>query len=258
MRFLHGAALTMTLLLVAAASPAQSLGDAAAKEKARRKTVAKPTKVITDDDLRTGGGVVSNPGTETAAEGTTPGTPAAGGAAAPAKKEKSADEVKAEAQAAWQKQVDVTNKQVAQYQADASQIQLALNDTSGGVYTARRATLQTQLDDTNKRLAEAQAEAGEPHRRRPPQRLPLGPPAVPARSTPKEQGAVGVQLHAPGPRDRVEGEAAPARGRVTVRVSRPDSVTRVTPRGTGPGRSHGLDAHDRPAIRKVLAPRASA
>ena len=154
MRLLYGAALTAAFLLVAAASPAQSLGDAAAKEKARRKTVAKPTKVITDDDLRSGGGV-SSPGTESTE--TTPGASPEGGAAAtPGKKEKSADDQKAEAQAAWRKNLDAANKQVAQFQADAGQIQAALNDTSGGVYTARRATLQTQLDTTNKRLAEAQ------------------------------------------------------------------------------------------------------
>ncbi len=157
MRLLYGAALTAALLLVAAASPAQSLGDAAAKEKARRKTVTKPTKVITDEDLRTGGGVVSNPGTEAATEGTTPGTPAEGGAAAaPGKKEKTADELQAEAQGEWRKKLDAANQEVAQTQSLVNDMQLALNDTSGGVYTPRRAGLQAQLDEAQKKLAAAQ------------------------------------------------------------------------------------------------------
>lgn len=155
MRFLYGAALTAVFVLVAAASPAQSLGDASAKEKARRKTVTKPTKVITDDDLRTGVGVVSNPGTDGGTEGTTPGAPAEGGAAAPAKKGKSEDELKAEAQAEWRKRLDAANQEAAQARDLVNQIQGALNDTSGGVYTPRRAGLQTQLDDAKKRQADA-------------------------------------------------------------------------------------------------------
>jgi hypothetical protein len=156
MRLLNGAALTAALLLVAVASPAQSLGDAAAKEKARRKTVAKPGKVITDDDLRTGGGTVSNPGTDAATPTASPSPGAEG--ANPAKKEekkKTEDELKAEAQADWRKRLDAANQEAATARERVNQIQLALNDTSGGVFTPRRAALQTQFDEAQKASAAA-------------------------------------------------------------------------------------------------------
>ncbi len=153
MRLPYGAALTAAFLLVAAASPAQSLSDAAAKEKARRKTVP-PTKVITDDDLRTGGGTVSSPGTETGTPAPSP-SPGEGGAAS-AKKPKSEDEQKAEAQADWRKRLDAANKEAAAARDLVNQIQSALNDTSGGVFTPRRAGLQTQLEDAQKQQTAAE------------------------------------------------------------------------------------------------------
>jgi hypothetical protein len=158
MRLLNGAALTAALLLVAAASPAQSLGDAAAKEKARRKTVPKAGKVITDDDLRTGGGTVSNPGTDPAEPTASPSPGAEGATGATGKKEekkKTDDELRAEAQTDWRKRLDAANQEAATARERVSQIQLALNDTSGGVFTPRRATLQTQFDEAQKASAAA-------------------------------------------------------------------------------------------------------
>lgn len=156
MRLLCGAALTVSLLLVASTSPAQSLGDAAAKEKARRKTVTKPGKVITDEELRTGGGTVSSPGQPAAAPGPSP-SPGAEGAAKKegAPKEKSADEQAAEAQADWRKRLGEANQEASTRRERVNQIQLALNDTSGGVFTPRRAALQTQLEQAQKDAATA-------------------------------------------------------------------------------------------------------
>jgi len=159
MRLLHGAAVsTAALLLVAVGVQAQSLSDAAAKEKERRKSVSKPAKVVTDEELRQGGGTVSSSGAEAPATGEA--KPADGQAgkegAAPAKKEKTEDELKAEAQAQWRKKLDAANAEVAQAQTLATQIQAELNDTSGGVYTPRRAGLQTQLDEARKRQADAE------------------------------------------------------------------------------------------------------
>jgi hypothetical protein len=160
MRLLNGAALTAALLLVASAGSAQSLGDAAAKEKARRKTVSKPGKVITDEDLRTGGGTVSSPGTEPA-PGPSPSPGAEGATAAknPEKKEKTDDELKAEAQVEWRKRLDAANQEAATARERVNQIQLALNDTSGGVFTPRRAALQTQFDEAQKAAAAAEQKA---------------------------------------------------------------------------------------------------
>jgi hypothetical protein len=158
MRLLNGAALTAAFLLVAAAGSAQSLGDAAAKEKARRKTVPKPGKVITDEDLRTGGGTVSSPGTEPTTPGPSPSPGGEGAAAAknPEKKEKTDDELKAEAQADWRKRLEAANQEAATARERVNQIQLALNDTSGGVFTPRRAGLQTQFDEAQKAAAGAE------------------------------------------------------------------------------------------------------
>lgn len=159
MRLLHGAAVSAAaFLLVAVGVQAQSLTDAAAKEKARRRSVSKPAKVVTDEELRQGGGTVSSSGTENApatgeaktAEGQ------AGKEGGPAKKEKTEDELKAEAQAQWRKRMDAANAELAQAQTLATQIQAELNDTSGGVYTPRRAGLQTQLDDARKKQTEAE------------------------------------------------------------------------------------------------------
>jgi hypothetical protein len=156
MRLLIGAALTAALLLVAAASPAQSLSDAAAKEKARRKTVTKPGKVITDEDLRTGGGTVSSPGsTPAAAPGASPSPGAEGAPKKEGQKEKTADELQAEAQADWRKRLGDANQEAATRRERVNQIQLALNDTSGGVFTPRRASLQTQLEEAQKEAAAA-------------------------------------------------------------------------------------------------------
>jgi hypothetical protein len=157
MRLLNGAALTAAFLLVAAASPAQSLGDAAAKEKARRKTVPKPGKVITDEDLRTGGGTVSG-GSQDPATPTASPSPGAEGTAAKKeeKKEKTEEELKTEAQADWRKRLDAANQEASTARERVNQIQLALNDTSGGVFTPRRAALQTQFEEAQQKAAAAE------------------------------------------------------------------------------------------------------
>ncbi len=155
MRLLIGAAFTAALLLVAAASPAQSLSDAAAKEKARRKTVTAPGKVITDEELRTGGGTVSSPGQPAATPSPSPSPGAAGAAKKDGPKEKTADELSAEAQADWRKRMAEATQEAATRRERVNQIQLALNDTSGGTFTPRRAALQTQLEQAQKDAATA-------------------------------------------------------------------------------------------------------
>jgi hypothetical protein len=156
MRLLNGAALTAALLLVAVASPGQSLSDAAAKEKARRKTVPKSGKVITDEDLRTGGGTVSAPGGTEPSPAASPSPGAEGAAKKEEKKEKTEDELKSEAQADWRKRLTEANTEATTARERVNQIQLALNDTSGGVFTPRRAALQTQFEDAQKQASAAE------------------------------------------------------------------------------------------------------
>jgi hypothetical protein len=129
MRVLH-AAVALAVLAGVTVGPlsAQSLGDLAAQEKQKRQGKPAP-KVITEQELAKAGkrGTVSFAG-ETPAEGTeaapveasaegsteggaTEGAVAAGEpGAAPAKKEKSEEEIRAERRTEWQKAYDLAKK----------------------------------------------------------------------------------------------------------------------------------------------------
>jgi hypothetical protein len=152
---------TAALLVVPSAGFGQSLAEAAAKEKARRKALEesnkKPAKSYSDDDLgRVKGGNASFPSGPDAA----PPTDAAASKDAPApgaKKEKTDDEKKAEASSAWRKNLDAANQDATTSRDQVAKIQNDLNDTSSGFYGSRRATMQTQLDDAKRKLAEAEA-----------------------------------------------------------------------------------------------------
>lgn len=161
MRFRNLAAVAVgTVLVVPSALLGQSLGEAAAKEKARRKALEesrkKPARSYTDDDLgRVKGTNASFPtGSEAApAESTekkdagTPGTK---------ETEKTEEQKKAEASAAWRKKLDKANQDVTTLRNQVDKIQTDLNDTSGGLYSSRRTTLLNLLEETKKKLADAQ------------------------------------------------------------------------------------------------------
>ena len=150
-----GAALVAAALLAfPLAVSAQSLGEAAEKAKKERKG---KTKVITEDELRRAGSEppVSSTETteasdskETAKEGTT--------AAAPAKVEKTEEELRAEAEAKWRERLQKANDDVTRLQEEQSQVQRALNDVSQNLYGATRTGLLNRLDAVNKDLATAQ------------------------------------------------------------------------------------------------------
>jgi hypothetical protein len=154
MRKLHAWALaTMALFLAPQALSAQSLAEAAAKEKERRKAV-KGAKSYTEEDLgRAGGGTVNIP---PAPEPLPESTPKESESAAKNEEEKSADELKAEANAAWRKRLEVAQQNAQTLQEAVNRIQLDLNDAAGGFYGARRTTMLNLLDETQKKLAEAQ------------------------------------------------------------------------------------------------------
>jgi hypothetical protein len=161
MRKLNAWALaTAALFLAPQALSAQSLSEAAAKEKQRRKAV-KGGKSYTEDDLGRPGGGTANipPADETAAAAPKEGE---GGEADKKKEdEKSPDELKAEANAAWRKKMDVAQQNVQTYQEAADRIQRDLNDTSGGFYGARRTTMANLLTETQQKLADAQQQVAD-------------------------------------------------------------------------------------------------
>jgi hypothetical protein len=155
-------AVATALFLAPGALHSESLAEAAAKEKARRKALAdsakKPVKSYNEDDLnRAGGGsgTMSAPNGPDAAPAAADGTkPAEGGTAQ--KAEKSEDEKRAEASAAWRKSVEDANKVAANYRDMISKLQNDLNDTSG-LYSSRRTTVENLLSETKVKLTESEA-----------------------------------------------------------------------------------------------------
>ena len=65
------AATVVALVTSAASASSQALGDIAKKEEARRKTVATPGKVYTNDNLRTAPGPSTPPASTSTAASTT-------------------------------------------------------------------------------------------------------------------------------------------------------------------------------------------
>lgn len=161
MRKLHAWALaTLALFLAPQALSAQSLAEAAAKEKERRKVV-KGAKSFTEDDLGRAGGGVANPATSALPESTPEASKEGETAAAEKKDEKTPDELKAEANAAWRKKLDAAQQNARTLQDTANRLQIDLNDASGGYFGARRTNLLNFLEETKKKLADAQQQVSD-------------------------------------------------------------------------------------------------
>jgi hypothetical protein len=177
------ATLALTILLPGLAMAQKPSSSEADKSKEKK---AKPARVFTDEDLRRARGETASQSTgldpaptdasteakpadappADAAAGATPpgptqpGAPTAEGDAqappAPAvqgPKEKTADELKAEAQDAWRKKLEKARTDATALQQLADKIQVDLNDVSGGVYSNRRATMVQLLEETKTKLA---------------------------------------------------------------------------------------------------------
>jgi hypothetical protein len=172
MRVWHVAAgLAATVLLAPAVGSAQGLGQAAAKEKEKRK--GKTAKVYTEDDLRRAGapGTLSMGGDSSdaaaPADGTAPpadgqaAAPGADGAAATAPggpKQKSEEEQKTEAQDAWRKKLEKARSDVSVLREQVNKIQTDLNDTSLSFYGSRRTTMVSLLEQNKQKLAAKEQE----------------------------------------------------------------------------------------------------
>jgi hypothetical protein len=148
-------------LLLASAASAQGLGDAAAREKEKRKTSsAKPAKVYTEGDIgRSMAPVTATSDPAAPADGAA--KPAGEGAAAPAEgaatdAERSADEARAKAEADWRKRLENARKEEAVYRDVIDKLQLELNDTTGGFYNPGRASKIAFQDENKRKLAEVQ------------------------------------------------------------------------------------------------------
>ena len=184
MRVVQAAALTAAALLLTSVASAQGLGDAAAREREKRKAdPAKPAKVYTEGDIgRSMAPVSAAPDVPATAEPSTeggaaaPGPPPTEGQApvegqpavegqAPAEGETPAEGTAAAAQAtedpakaeeAWRKRLDQARKEEAVYKDIIAKLQLELNDTSGGLYNPGRASKIAFQEENKQKLAEVQ------------------------------------------------------------------------------------------------------
>lgn len=152
----------LTLAGVAAVVSAQSLGELAAKEQARREKERQKnggaSKVITESDLRgSGRGTFSNAGsTESPAAEASPSPAASDGARpAAAQKEKSPDELRAEQEMAWRQGVQQAQAEVTRLAAQLDRLQQSLNDLTAPMYGSGRAALLAQFETTRTDLAAA-------------------------------------------------------------------------------------------------------
>lgn len=155
------AVVTLAVGLASAAAPAQSLGDAAAREKARKEKAARdgkrPTRVITEYELRSGGGAgtLSQPAAEDAAVAASTagagGQPAKAGAA-----EKTEDELRAERLQDWRQRLQDAQADVARLRARVDQVQSSLNDMSGPIYGPNRGVMASQLEQAKTALTAAE------------------------------------------------------------------------------------------------------
>ena len=162
MRFLHAAALSVATLLLVSTVSAQGLGDAAAKEREKRKVPpATPVKVYTEGDIGSGMAPVSSAELPASVEPGGEGEPAGEGKAAAegtqTEAEKAAQEEREKAEAAWRKRLEQARKEEAVYQDVINKVQIELNDVSaGGYFSPGRAAKIAFQDENKKLLAEAQ------------------------------------------------------------------------------------------------------
>lgn len=155
--------LAAAVLLIALPSlcVAQSLAEAAAREREKRKG-QKAGKVITEEELRRAG-QSGRANVDTGAPApdpkASPGAPgqAPGAAASPdAAKPKTDDEVRAEQEQAWRDKRKQVQEDVQRITQAVAALQLEINDATGNLYSNRRTTILSQLDKANTDLKAAQ------------------------------------------------------------------------------------------------------
>jgi hypothetical protein len=104
---------------------AESLGEVAAREREKKKNKAGSGRVLTESDLAKRGtrGNYNNPDEATAPPSDATTAVAPGEKPKDAPKEKTADEVRAEAQDAWKKRYEAKNKEIADLQAKIAEME---------------------------------------------------------------------------------------------------------------------------------------
>jgi hypothetical protein len=161
MRVVNCAGLAVAALLLASVASAQGLGDAAAREKEKRKAApaAKPAKVFTESDLGSASSTAPAPAAEAApAGGEKSAADAAAGGAKPGEQdpEKAAAEAAAKAKQEWQNRLDQARTEQTNIQANIDRLQSVLAGGSG-MYSSGWSAAMANLEDAKKKLVDVQA-----------------------------------------------------------------------------------------------------
>lgn len=150
--------LAVALLLCAAAPlAAQSLPEAAEKQKKERKGQA---KVYTEDDLKRAGARAALP-PEAAPPAEAATSEPAAAAAKPKAEEKTDDQLRAEKKAELEKKIQEQQGIIAQVRKMMDDARQELNDLSNYTVGPRRAALLKIIDDGNAEIAKANAAIAE-------------------------------------------------------------------------------------------------
>jgi len=160
--------LTTVGMLLPQAVAAQSLAEVAAKEKQRRKKIEAPTTVYTERDLKQQhgrpSGAFPSAGDTSAqsqtAEGSEGSPPAGAATDASSKKsdqpEKTEDEIRAEAEAAWRDKLKKAQEWRDKLAASVQEISDSIGNLGGQPYGSARKNKLDQLEDVKAQLAQAE------------------------------------------------------------------------------------------------------
>jgi hypothetical protein len=145
-RVISSLAVIIGVLAFAPLSPAQSLGELAAREKEKRK--ARTGKVYSDEDLRSR---AASRAAESSASSDT-STAAAAEGAAPAADASAEDQQRAEKDRAWRERRDTARAALDAAKAEQAKAEEAFNAAPDQVKNSFR----TRLDETKQKVLEAQ------------------------------------------------------------------------------------------------------
>lgn len=168
MRMVTCAGFAAAAVLLASIASAQGLGDAAVREKEKRKTTAapKPAKVYTQTDLgsasSTPSGGTTLPTADEAAKADAAKADAAKGETKPGEKkaddpEKLAAEAAAKAQEDWRDKIGKARTDESNYQTTIDRLEASVKDTAS-MYSAGWSSAMAELDKTKQKLAEVRAQ----------------------------------------------------------------------------------------------------
>jgi hypothetical protein len=157
MRGVQVAILAAVAVLLGSLASAQGLGDAAAREKQRRKAEGTTeSKVYTEDDLGPSMAPVAAVPQSVPEAGEEGATSDEAGETGGEGEQPSAEDERAQAEAAWRQKLDQARQEEQVYQEVIDRLQLELNDMSGGVYNPGRASRIEFLEENKQALAEVQ------------------------------------------------------------------------------------------------------